>query len=484
MHEYESGEVEITYSDKTIKFKPNFEFLKAVEIFEQYSARFGKNYYDEETDIDWFPAIQYFLFHKFLFPSLLYADAIKYITENKLRPKFTGGTRLLTLYRIIQKRSFVSRLALQILWRVELILTYIHNRWICKFYGDMFFQYSDKEMRLQKLQDKMASYRTGVIAIGGGLKVLKKHFFNRRFLIVIPVRYHPLNNVSNEDILNSLAICTIAESRRQFNSYQNLFRKRPAGKNFYGIDDPLYLFPLLFSLNRNNVSTIGFQHGLYSNNDFGYAVRNCVKFEWFNRLVVWDEFWANVYNRINPYYNGNSIFSGMGVEQFDLNFSPNPDNKRVLCMYERFLNIEEYVFYLKSLINAGFFLVIKMRPESSVTDIATEYGFSEQEMKSISVCDKITDDLIAQISLIAGCKTSLLYSLLNSGRPVWIFRTTYHYLEQLKGLDTISYIDRKDIPNLSDIYNESIKAVQQVQSAKQDYSSDLDMVLKRVTSVS
>lgn len=477
VQELESGELLISHAGQQVRFAPRFDFGRAVKMFETFSECHGGDFFDSDDGIDWFPAIQYFLFQKLVLPSILYGDALRYLEDNRLRPRFSGGDRFRLLYQIRRRNSAFKRFALSFAWRVERALISFHNRWLCRDFGEMFFQYSADEMRLKALRRELAKRRRGLTAIGGGFRVVLRYFFRRDYFLVATTRFDPLGDFKEEDLLLNVAHGAVSQARRQMAMYLRIFHARKVGPRFYGIDDPLYLFPLLFALNRSGVQTVGFQHGLYSQNDFGYAVRRCSRFEWYDKLVVWDRFWAGVYHRINPYYPAGSILVGIGSEQFDAPPTPNPNNRHVLCMYERFLDVEGYVYFLRALISAGFHLTVKMRPESSVSDLAAEYGFTREEMEHIDICDHIDGELLSRVSLIAGCKTSLLYSLLSVGRPVWVFESSYHYLEQVLALDNVHIVKAEDVVRLTELYERSVAEHNRTTPEKFDLTKALNHVM-------
>lgn len=456
VHEFESGDLLIFHSGKKILFRPNFDFSTAIKRFEVFSETHGQDFFDEKEGVDWFPAIQYFLFHKYLLPSVVYKDALLYIEKNSLWPFFSGGSKFRLLYRITSKTSALLRFFYETAWNIERCLIEIHNRYICHEYGEMFFQYSADEVRLKLIRSEISKYRVGLTAIGGDFRTILKYFFNRKYFFVATTRHNLIDHRDDRDFLILIGIGLISQMRCQINMYKRIFDKSSIGPRFYGIDDPLYLFPLLFVLNRVGVETIGFQHGLYSSNDFGYAVRSCKQFEWYSKLVVWDAFWKKVYCKINPYYPEDSVFIGVGHEQLTIKLTPNPNNRCILCMYELFLNVDEYSYYLKALINSGFRIIIKLRPQSNLKDIATEYRLTNLEMLNVELVDEIDTQLISRVSIIAGCKTSLLYSLINMNRPVWIFDTSYHYLEEVINSGGIKLIKKNEIKQLEKIYKESI----------------------------
>lgn len=480
VHEMESGELLISHAGQQVRFPPRFDFGLAVQTFEAFSERHGSDFFDPDEGIDWFPAIQYFLFQKLVLPSVIYGDALRYLEINRFKPRFSGGDRFRVFFHIRRRNSVVNKLALLFAWWAERMLISIHNRWLCRDFGEMFFQYSADEMRLKALRRELTKHRRGVTAIGGGFRVVLQYFFRRDYFLVATTRYDPIGDYREKDLLLTVAYAVASQARRQMKTYLRVFYVRKVGPRFYGIDDPLYLFPLLFALNRSSVQTVGFQHGLYSENDFGYAVRRCARFEWYDRLVVWDRFWAEVYHRINPYYPAGSILIGIGSEQFDAAPTPNPNNRHVLCMYERFLDVEKYVYFLKALIRAGFRLTVKMRLESSVSDLAAEYGFTKEEMEHIDICDRIDGELLSGVSLIAGCKTSLLYSLLSAGRPVWIFETSYHYLEKVLALDNVHIIKTDDVGRLTDLYERSIAEHHPTMPERFDLTKALDQVIDQL----
>lgn len=456
VYEFESGDLLISHAGKKVLFRPNFDFYTAVKRFEDFSESYGRSFFNEKDGIDWFPAIQYFLFHKFVLPSVLYKDALAYIEMNKLVPFFDGGSKFRVFYRVGGKSSFFHKTVYRIAWKIERYLIEIHNRYICREYGEMFFQYSAEEMRLKSIRAEIKKLTMGLTAIGGDFRTIIKHFFNQKYFFVVTTRHDLIKSTDEGDAIFLIAEGLISQMRLQIAMYQRIFDKRSPGPRFFGIDDTLYLFPLLFVLNRLGVKTVGFQHGLYSTNDFGYAVRSCVKFEWYSKLVVWDNFWKKVYCKINPYYPEDSVFIGVGHEQLKIKLTPNPNNRCILCMYELFLNVDEYSYYLKALISSGFRIIIKLRPQSNLKDIATEYRLTDLEMLNVELVDEIDTQLISRVSIIAGCKTSLLYSLINVNRPVWIFETSYHYLEEVINSGGIQLIKKNDIKKLEDIYKKSI----------------------------
>jgi hypothetical protein len=453
--ELRSGSIRLTDRDGVRVFTPNFQFDLAKNHMSEFSRSYHSSSLNSKSGTDWFPSIQYFMFHKLFWPYVLYQEVLFKILNHSGKVVFNKKGRVHLLYMLFRPKNRVDQLIFRIFSILERGLVYIHNRWILKPNDVLFFRYNLDDYRISNVFLDIKQKYSVTPAIGGGGKAVLWNFFNRNVFCVIVNRYFIFGGSNLEKVAKSLSISLISENKKQMNLYQRIFNNTEYEK-LIGIDDVLFIFPLLYAAKANNIFSIGYQHGLYGKKAIGYTSEYCHNFEWFDNLVVWDDFWKSTFLNNNNKFLSQNIITDQNKRLKQNELKQNPNNHKILCMYESFLDIEEYVFFLRSFMKMGFKLIMKLRPGVNVGELKEYYSFTDDEFSNIEYCEYIDIELLNNISIIVGAKTGLLYEMLSSGRPVWIVETNYHILDEVINKQSVRVISRDDMKRVHLIYKESV----------------------------
>ncbi len=456
VEELDNGSVTLHFSEGAKHYKPCLDFQKALALFDQFSQRYTVAFFDETTQIDWFPPIQYFLFYKIFWPYVIYEKVLEQILNDKVRVTFNKKGRVYVLYTLFRRKTKLRLVYQGMLYALERMLVYLHNCYVAKDRANMLFRYDKNDFRIPDLIAYVKQNFDYVETVGGGIQTVVKQYWDSNSFFVIISRYCSMGGSDLEQVALNTAHSLIAQSQKQYALYRKILSKKPKATCLLGVDDPLYLFPLILAAHRSGLKTIGFQHGLYGKNHIGYAVKHARQFEWFQWLVVWDDFWKKVFLGNNRFFPADKVISGVQSKKYDFTLKPNPNNRKILCMYERFLDISEYMLYLKTIIAKGFTIVLKLRPGTCHTELRLEYPFTEQEISAVELVETLDQSILDGVAIIAGVKTSLLYDMLFLDRPLWIFHSSYHYLDEVMQIPKVKVVKPEDLNNIDDIYQQSL----------------------------
>ena len=463
LNELKCGSIEIKSKGVNSLFEPSYSQEDAVKIFKKFVLLFEGEFYDANTGIDWLISFQYDLFHRFIIPYIQYQDLLKEILLRNEIVIFRNKSKFYYLYLFYKKHFFLTRLFLCVRFKLEKFLMIFHNLVISRSSKFLFFRYIINDFRNNNLDEYLKEKCDFTYAVVGSFSNLIKHFTNKNIFFILPFNdtkfFLKIEHIKN---FQSSIFFVAKKMKRSHESHMNIYSHILKNKKytyFFGTDDTSFLFPFLFSMHKFHVKTFGFQHGLYSKNDFGYSVFHAKSFQWFQKLVVWDNFWKSYYLSINQYFKSKNIVSGIGSDTFIFSLSKNPLNKKILLMHEVFLDMHEYSKYAKKLIAFEFTLVIKIRPGEDPKLAINQFNFNSTELSSVTFSEFVTQEVIDNISVVAGAKTSLLYSLTLCNRPVWIFQAGYNYLDSFEFINNVREVSYKEIDNINSIYYESVNKV-------------------------
>jgi|GEM_PF-998048 len=217
-------------------------------------------------------------------------------------------------------------------------------------------------------------------------------------------------------------------------------------RGFYGFDDVnTYLFPLLYAARDLGLPTIGHQHGAYVKRHAGYMMYGIQEFEWFDKVVVWGDYWREKLLREAPVHPPQRWVVGcnkLKIPYADAASEKSPQSsgreksssppRRVLIPYEFLADTTTVGRYITKLSMLGYEVFFRPRRDESLESQVDAYGLDDTTRAALNVEGGPLDAaLLAKIDIVAGTMTTLVYELLPAGKIIWYLETPYQHLLDL-----------------------------------------------------
>jgi len=207
-------------------------------------------------------------------------------------------------------------------------------------------------------------------------------------------------------------------------------------KALYGFDDPNgYIFPVLYACHKNNIITIGHQHGAYVKRHASYVMEGIdgSEYKWFDKVIVWGQYWKDHLLSVSSVYHPDMFVIGSNKLKWDYRQENGKVSglKNVLIPYEFATNTWKVGRYIAKFIDLGYTVFFKPRPDEDLEEQIESYCLTEGHKNNMRIVEKIDSDFINGIDIIAGTMTTLIYELLPYNKIVWILDTEYRHLDDL-----------------------------------------------------
>ena len=107
--------------------------------------------------------------------------------------------------------------------------------------------------------------------------------------------------------------------------------------------------------------------------------------------------------------------------------------------------------YIKQFIERGFIVYFKTRPDELIKDQVDAYYLGSLREK-VQIVETITPELMAEVDIVAGTQTSLLFDLLPFNKPLWVLETSFKFMYDIVEDGFARLLKEKDMGNIDDIY--------------------------------
>jgi hypothetical protein len=181
--------------------------------------------------------------------------------------------------------------------------------------------------------------------------------------------------------------------------------------------------------------TIGHQHGAYVRRHAGYVMPGISReeFTWFDKVIVWGEYWKEKLLTVSKLYAPESFI--VGANKFKKTYpilrSQSKSPKNVLIPYEFLTNTFKVGQYIQKLIDLGYNVFFKPRPDEEIADQLDAYCLPGAYRERLTVVSELNEATLQKIDIVAGTMTTLIYELLPCDKIIWIFETEYRHLDDL-----------------------------------------------------
>ena len=396
---------------------------------------------------NWYPAMVSYLFWYVFFPYVKYQPLVsEYITRQRQFLWKNEGTF----------RAFISVLHGR---NKRTIKTHVHY-WLAKWNNRLvvrrnrvdllYFSFSRDDFRTKDIRETLIQLGSRFIDVvqrtsfrnmirnmlGGG-----KDYYYGREPTANRFRYaYDLTSCSVEKKkLFEAAVQFLERSVTNFlveyEDHLKALRKCDA-HTFYGLDEINgFIFPLLYACRTRGMRTIGHQHGAYVKRHAGYVMPGIAQedFTWFDRVIVWGEYWKEKLLKESQLYTPEFFIIGANKfrKTFPVSRSQSESPKNILIPYEFLTNTYKVGCYMQKLMDLGYNVFFKPRPDEELSDQLDAYCLSPEYRERLTVVANLDDATLEKIDIVAGTMTTLIYELLPCNKIIWILETEYRHLEDL-----------------------------------------------------
>ncbi len=171
------------------------------------------------------------------------------------------------------------------------------------------------------------------------------------------------------------------------------------------------------------LKTIGVQHGMLGRYhaawlNYGIPPESAVAFD---RLLVWSDYWKEVVERYSSQYRGRAVVGGplrpVGPD------ASGTGGRAVLIPYEAMAPHAELAAYVRKLSAAGVPIVFKARRDVPLAPQLRAYGLDSRAR----VVYDLTADVLRDVASAAGTYSTVLFDLIERGKPAALLRTSFDY---------------------------------------------------------
>ena len=227
----------------------------------------------------------------------------------------------------------------------------------------------------------------------------------------------------------------------KINNYFFSILYKTLNANFFIGDNGERAIMEFLSAKYNSLQTIYFQHGTeFSFSMINKFIKNSnapnLNFLSHDILYAWNEYWKDYYIKNSNVYKNNNVKVGgyfRNIENSQKYIIKNeiiPKKKSILFLIEMLTPIQEIIPFVKSLIDEGFSIVFKLRPQQKDAG-DNQYQLLRNELKKMNLLNKnidSTDDRFEDLDLsiyecAVGSYTTALMDCLNGGLDIFFIDT-------------------------------------------------------------
>ena len=226
---------------------------------------------------------------------------------------------------------------------------------------------------------------------------------------------------------------------------------------FFGLDDANTVYPLIYAAQDAGIKTLGFQHGAYARRHEAYVMPGIEKYRWYDSVLVWGEYWKSNILKNSRLYSSTYHIVSTNKHYYDYQvLAQKRGRTRSYLSLMNFLTDSIKVGeYVKTFIKAGFRIVFKPRTDE-LLQLQLKAYFLDEFKDKIEVVDALTPETMAEIDVIAGTQTTLLFDLLPYNKPTWILETSFRLMYDMVEDGFARLITEGDMQRIDEIFEEEI----------------------------
>lgn len=414
--------------------------------------------------VDWFPNSVSMLYWQYFFQVVKYRTLIDQYIAGEIQFSQIAPGRFNNLIRMLGaqsgKRQKVEKLLKSLYhWTVS-----TRNRFIVKKSGDLlFFRYGIDDFRTAELLNKLEERFSVLQVTWVPVKKLPKHFFDKSVYLSSSASARIKRSVTlrdNPDFIFQSALgyaqSVINTQIATLKSHRNVFRHLNY-LLFFGIDDANVVYPVLYAAQEAGMKTLGIQHGMGAlRRHEAYIMHGIERYRWYDNVLVWGEYWKQNILKHSKLFSNSFHILASNKHSYDYSFLPKQGHDRtILIPYEFLADSIKVGEYIKAFIEKGYTIYFKPRPDRSLADQLHAYYLGEYE-NDVQIIENITPEIMAEIDVIAGTQTALLFDLFPYNKPVWILDTPFRLMYDMVEDGLARLITEEDMQRIDEIFEEEV----------------------------
>ena len=458
----DAGNVEI--------FQPDCDLDKAQTLlykFYNIPTTSGMNVKDAfvQDNIDWFPTTVTMLYWQYFYQVVKYRPLLeKYLLGQIEFISISPGKFYNLIQIILEAQGKDKRKFNKLVRKTYASILQLRNTFIPNKKGDLlFYRYGLNDFRSKELLEQLEKKYKVLQVTTVSYKVIIKNFFNRSIYILPVVQLSNSNSVflrqDDNDIFFKYAIfyTEALVNTHRYNYVVNLSNfKHFEYKLFFGLDDSNVVYPLIYAAQDVEIKTLGFQHGVYARRQQGLVMQGFDTYRWYDNVLVWGEYWKSTVLKNSRLHSNTYHIICSNKHSYVYKCLPKKGKNKVILFPFEFLSDSIKVGeYIKKFIKAGFKVVFKPRTDDPLQDQLDSYYLDEFNDK-IEIMNVITPQTMAEIDVIAGTQTTLLFDLLPYNKPIWILETSFRLMYDMVEDGYARLITESNMHRIDEIFDEEI----------------------------
>ena len=282
-------------------------------------------------------------------------------------------------------------------------------------------------------------------------------------------------------IVNEL-LANTAQSEKKI-KFIKWYLKLAGVDTILAIDDPRYYNELIVAAQELNIKVIAFQHGRFNKYLIGWINYNIPSEKYIipDKFIVWNKYWRDKLISLSPVYNlhqkriiigGQPFYSNndfMAI-QFDgqlvvlIPFELKADKEAIKNCIKQLLLIPKLKIYFKA------------RPDQ---DIEEQLKISElhdfRSRSNFNIIQELNAEILKEINLVIGTYSTLLYEMIESGKPVMVLRSDNTQADNLVDSGLAEFLTDNSVDLESQMKSVASTSIDILKERKNTITTQVDM---------
>lgn len=418
----------------------------------------------QKNGTDWFPTSASMLYWQYFLQVVKYKPLVEAYLKGDSVFECTTPGRFSNLLKAIDLSHGKTIWCLGgIPRRIYHTAVQFRNRLATSRKGDiLLFRYGLHDFRTNELLQSLSEKYKVTQVTNASAKDIIQHLFDRSLYIVTA-------SPPGADFTVTLPDETATIFKAALHYAQSLINSNIAGyrshakviqkleyRLFFGIDDTNIVYPLIYAAHNAGIKTLGIQHGAYTRREASYILKGLERYRWYDNVLVWGDYWKEVVQRNSKLFAKEFHISASNKHQYDYSQLPKKRKyKTILIPYEFLADTISVGRYIRQFIGKGFKVYFKPRPDEPVNQQVDAYYLGNFR-EDIEIVEKITPEVMAEVDVVAGTQTTLLFDLLPYNKPVWILETSFKFMHDMAEDGFARLIKEEDMERIEEIYQEEM----------------------------